>query len=167
MVRRVWIAFCTGWWIAGGIFGIQHFFELLARPRPTAGLLAVIGVPLLAGVFLPGARPVYVAAEIGGTSGLPTGFIGFFIGILFGIFVWVTLPLALHEEFPEMPRTVLIASLVPYMAGFVGIRSLYQHYREQNQGKMVSASRSLAIAGIAYFGFAAILLGFTVGLLIV
>lgn len=159
------IAVCTGWWMAGGVFGGQHFLELVARPPTHTGLVAVVGVPLAAGVFLPGAMPFFTAAELIGAVGLPVGFTGTAIGLLLGITVWITLPITLRNANGTIPREVVIGAALPYLAALSGLRYLYQQNRHRGHGQLPAAGGALVVAVAAYLVVAAVILGLSIAFL--
>lgn len=164
--RWGWIAVCTGWWMAGAVFGGMHFLELVGRPLPPRGILSVVGVPLVAGVFLPGATPYLTAAELTGAGGLPVGFTGAAIGLLVGIPVWITLPVALTTADEHVPRKVVIGAAIPYLAATAGLLYLYQHNRDRGYELLPAAGGALVVAIAAYLFVAAVIFGLSIGFLL-
>lgn len=163
-VRHSWIAFCSGWWLAGIVLGFSHFTDLLARPSP--GVLEASGVAVVMGGLLPGGVPFWHAADIVGVSGLPVGFTGFFIGAGVTIVVWGTLPLALSVESHHTPdratrRQHLIVAAIPYLAAAAGLAHLTRTYRSRGRTRFQAGVFALATAVLAY-GIAAAII-FVVG----
>lgn len=161
-----WIAVCTGWWLAGVVLAGLHFLELLARPPTRTGVLGVVGVPLIAGVVLPGAMPFFTAAELTGAHGLPIFFIGVTIGIPLGITVWITLPVAVRDANGTVPREVVIGAAIPYLAAISGLLYLYLHLRDRSYEQFSAAGGALVVAAAAYLVVAAVILGLSIGFLV-
>lgn len=159
-VRRGWIAFCSGWWLAGIVSGVRHFFDLWTRPGTPVH--EVIGVPVVVGVALPGALPVSAAADIQGSTGLPTGFTAMLVGAVIGLTVWISLPVAVRRDSRrsnhDVPRTHERLALIPYVAAGAGLGYLYENHRARGRGTLRAAGLSLATAAIAYLTAAAIVL---------
>lgn len=161
-VRRWWVAFCTGWWLAGAVLGVAHGIELSSRPGTTTGEL--LGVPLVMGVLLPGARPLLYAAESLDLEGLPIGFTAILIGTVVGVIVWTSLPLLLYEERRDArpiddERPPLAVAAVPYLAAWPGVSYLGRTGRWHAGSRWLAVGNALATATVAYLvGAAGILL---------
>lgn len=162
-IRQGWIAFCSGWWLAGIVFGIQHFFELLGRSGTTG--LEQVGAPLVSGVFLPGTRPFWYAAEVLGVTGLPVGFTGILVGTILGVAVWTSLPVVIYLDSRERmdqvaSRTLLLVAAMPYAAAVAGLGYLYRTDRTPGRTKVRVAGTTLASAAVAYLVCAAAVFAF-------
>lgn len=152
-VRRWWVAFCSGWWLAGAAFGVAHAVELSRRPGTTA--IELVGVPVVMGVLLPGARPLLYAAGALGVSGLPIGFTAILIGAVVGVIVWATLPLVLYVERrdaaasdADVPSPSVAA--VPYVAAWPGVSYLGRTGRWSGGPGCVVVGSAVVTAVVAY-----------------
>lgn len=167
LALRGWIAFCTGYWLAGFVLAAQHFLELFGRGHHS--FVEVIGVPLVVGLFLPGARPFTAAADVLGVAGLPIGFSAIFVGVLLGAIVWVTLPMLIHHAGarPEADVTtgLVIASAVPYIAGAAGIGYLSRVSRRNGHAMWGPVAKATAAALVGYLLVAGCLFIFAVAFL--
>lgn len=164
-VRRWWVACCTGWWLAGAASGVAHGVELSTRPGTTPGEL--LGVPLVAGVFLPGARPLLYAADGLGVSGLPVGFSAILVGAVLGAVVWVSLPLVLYWEGRDGDATGATGpspavAAVPYVAAWPGVCFLARTGRWSDGPRWRAVGSAVATATVAYLLVAAGILAFGV-----
>lgn len=161
-LRRWWIAFCSGWWLAGLALGVAHGVDLASRPGTTAPVL--VGVPLTMGVLLPGVRPLLYAAETLGITGLPVGFGAMLIGAVVGVVVWTSLPLLLYEERrgpgATGDRPPVAVAAVPYVAAWPGISYLARTGRRHEGARWLDVGTAIAVATVAYLVGAAGLLLF-------
>lgn len=152
-VRGWWIAFCSGWWLAGIAFGVAHGVELSTRPGTTTSEL--LGVTLVLGVLLPGARPMLYAAESLGVTGLPIGFTAILIGAVVGVIVWISLPLVLYGERRDANVTAegmppLSVAAVPYVAAWPGVSYLGRTGPWSDGSRPLAVGSALATATVAY-----------------
>lgn len=163
-VRRGWIAFCSGWWLAGIVLGVRHAVELWTRP--STSLLELVGVPLVAGTFLPGALPLFAAAGVRGSTGLPVGLTGTFAGVALAAVVWLTLPVVVHRDRRRsdvaVARTFERVAAIPYVAAGAGLGYLYGIDRARGRETLPAAGRVLAAAVVAYLAGASVV--FAIGL---
>lgn len=160
-VRLGSIAFCSGWWLAGAVLGLRHFIGLWRRG--THSVLELLGVPLLAGVLLPGAQPVFAAAGLRHTAGLPVGFVAILTGTVLGGTVWILLPVAvrlstLDRSDGARPRWTTAVAALPYVGAAGGLAVLYLHYRARGHPKRRAAGTALAAAAVAYVAGALVIL---------
>lgn len=155
-----WIAFCGGWWLAGIVLGGRHFVGLVMRPATPP--LELIGVPLVVGGVLPGAAPVYAAAELRSLAGLPVGFTGMLVGGVIGLTVWVTLPIAIRQDGSrgavDVPRRVVVLAAIPYVAAGAALGYLAVIVRARGATPRRAAAAALVLASIVYLAGAAVIL---------
>lgn len=166
--RRWWVAFCSGWWLAGTVFGVAHGVELSTRPGTSTSEL--LGVPLVMGVLLPGARPMLFAAESLGVTGLPIGFTAILIGAAVGAIVWASLPLVLYRERRDANATDWgvpppSVAAVPYLAAWPGVSYLGRTGRWSDGSRWWAVGSALATATVAYLVGAVGILAFGLVLL--
>lgn len=152
-VRRSVIAFCSGWWVAGVVLGLAHFLELWTRGHHTP--LELLGVPLVAGTVLPGARPVFAAAAVLDRTGLPVGLTALIVGGVLAVGVWVALPVALyvdrgHRSHSDRSLAVAVAAAIPYLAGGAGLHAIYRRTSGADGERLRAALTALAVAVIGY-----------------
>lgn len=151
-VRRWWVAFCSGWWLAGAVLAVAHGVDLSSQPGTTTGEL--LAVPPVMGVLLPGARPLLYAAETMGLAGLPVGFSAILIGTVVGVVVWASLPLLLYRERREPGATddlpPLGVAAVPYVAAWPGVSYLRRTGRWHGGSRWLATATALATATVAY-----------------
>lgn len=161
-LRRWWIAFCSGWWLAGLALGVAHGADLASRPGTTTLVLVV--VPLTMGVLLPGVRPLLYAAESLGIEGLPVGFRAILIGAVVGAVVWTSLPLLLYDERRDSgttdDRPPVAVAAVPYVAAWPGISYLRRTGRRHEGARWVAVGTAIATAMVTYLVGAACLMLF-------
>lgn len=152
-VRRWWIAFCSGWWLAGAVLAVAHGADLSSRPGTTTGEL--VGVPLVMGVLLPGTRPLLYAAETMGLAGLPIGFGAILIGAVVGVIVWTSLPLLLYEERRDARASdedlpPLGVAALPYVAAWPGVSYLDRTSRWSEGPRWLGVGDAVTTATVAY-----------------
>lgn len=157
--RQGWIAFCSGWWLAGIVLGFRHFLDLIARP--SLGVPEAVGVSVVMGSLLPGGAPFWYAANIVGARGLPVGFTGLLLGAVMAVIVWVTLPLALSSDGNSQPaqpasRLNQVVVAVPYLAAGAGLAHLFGTFRARGQTPLRAGVLALVTAAIAYLIVAAV-----------
>lgn len=165
-LRRAWIGFCSGWWLAAVLLKLAGVPRVLTRPSGAQPLLSLESLGFA--VSPPGALPFYLAADAAGVRlTLPVGVAGVGVGVILAVLVWLSLPIVVYDSrrvwaYREVPDRYAIAAAVPVLASAAGIATLYRRARTAGLSRVRALAGTLATACVAYLVGAALV--FALGL---